>query len=490
MKSDGITDLREILVKGTSLRLRPVLMTALVASLGFLPMALSNGAGAEVQRPLATVVIGGLLIATFLTLFVLPIIYGISEQGFKMKFSNTKITLIVCLFFASNSSAQNKISIKAAVDSAIANNLVLRSDRLALAYNSALVKTANNLPKTNLNFENGQINSSYIDQRFGLSQNIQFPQVYKRQKQLMEAYQQASQLQLNLSELDLKRQVYSNYYSLVYLLAKENVLLQSDSMYSAFLSRAETKYKLGETGNLEKSAAALQRQQIAIQLTEVQQDIAFKILSLKWLLNTTNDCLPNTDELMLQMPVLDSNLLTTHPQLAVLQQNLQISQSKSMLEKSRFLPDLQLSYSNMSMKGVGADNHFYSSNTRFQSMQVGVGIPIFVGAQKAAVKAAEIDKEIAANSFDIGQRTIAQQWTQAATKASNYKSIVDFYDSVGLQNSNNLKNSANRQLEAGEISYSDWVVLSNQSIAAQSHYLEMLRLYNEAAIELMYLMEK
>jgi len=490
LKSDGITDLREIVIKGTSLRLRPVLMTALVASLGFLPMALSNGAGAEVQRPLATVVIGGLLIATFLTLFVLPIIYGISEQGFKMKFSNAKITLIVCLFLASNSNAQNKISIKAAVDSAIANNLVLRSERLTLAYNSALVKTANNLPKTNLNFENGQINSAYIDQRFGLSQNIQFPQVYKRQRQLLEAYQQSSQLQLNLSELDLKRQVYSTYYSLVYLLAKENVLLQSDSMYSAFLSRAETKYKLGETGNLEKSAAALQRQQIAIQLTELQQDIAFKILSLKWLLNTTNDCLPNTDELMLQMPVLDSNLLTTHPQLTVLQQNLQISQSKSMLEKSRFLPDLQLSYSNMSMKGVGADNHLYSSNTRFQSMQVGVGIPIFIGAQKAVVKAAEIDKEIAANSFDIGQRTIAQQWTQAATKVSNYKAIVDFYDSIGLENSNNLKASANRQLEAGEISYSDWVVLSNQSIASQSHYLEMLRLYNEAVIELMYLMGK
>jgi cobalt-zinc-cadmium resistance protein CzcA len=121
---------------------------------------------------------------------------------------------------------------------------------------------------------------------------------------------------------------------------------------------------------------------------------------------------------------------------------------------------------------------------------LGIGIPLFVGAQKAALKAAEINKEIAANSFDIGQRTIAQQWSQSATKVSNYKSIVGFYDSIGLQNSNNLKASANRQLEAGEISYSDWVVLSNQSIAAQSHYLEMLRLYNEAVIELMYLMGK
>jgi cobalt-zinc-cadmium resistance protein CzcA len=142
------------------------------------------------------------------------------------------------------------------------------------------------------------------------------------------------------------------------------------------------------------------------------------------------------------------------------------------------------------MKGVGADNLFYSSNTRFQSMQIGVGIPIFIGAQRAAVKAAEINKEIAANSFEIGQKTIAQQWTQAATKVSNYKAIVDFYDSIGLENSNTLKASANRQLEAGEISYSDWVVLSNQSIAAQSHFLEMVRLYNESVIELMYLMGK
>jgi cobalt-zinc-cadmium resistance protein CzcA len=56
-------------------RLRPVLMTALVAALGFMPMAISSGAGAEVQRPLATVVIGGLITATLLTLLVLPLLY-------------------------------------------------------------------------------------------------------------------------------------------------------------------------------------------------------------------------------------------------------------------------------------------------------------------------------------------------------------------------------------------------------------------------------
>jgi heavy metal efflux system protein len=73
-------DLKQIVMQGTKVRLRPVLMTAFVASLGFFPMAVSNGAGAEVQRPLSTVVIGGLLIATFLTLFVLPVLYMSFEK--------------------------------------------------------------------------------------------------------------------------------------------------------------------------------------------------------------------------------------------------------------------------------------------------------------------------------------------------------------------------------------------------------------------------
>jgi cobalt-zinc-cadmium resistance protein CzcA len=75
------SSIKKIVVEGTKLRLRPVLMTAFVASLGFLPMAFSNGSGAEVQKPLATVVIGGLLVATFLTLFILPVLYIVFEKG-------------------------------------------------------------------------------------------------------------------------------------------------------------------------------------------------------------------------------------------------------------------------------------------------------------------------------------------------------------------------------------------------------------------------
>jgi cobalt-zinc-cadmium resistance protein CzcA len=80
LRDEGKT-LDEAIRLGAISRLRPVLMTALVASMGFIPMALATGTGAEVQRPLATVVIGGILSSTALTLLILPILYGLAHQG-------------------------------------------------------------------------------------------------------------------------------------------------------------------------------------------------------------------------------------------------------------------------------------------------------------------------------------------------------------------------------------------------------------------------
>lgn len=82
-------DLYLAIVEGAIVRLRPILMTALVASLGFIPMALNTGIGAEVQRPLATVVIGGIISSTILTLFVLPVLYQwVHGSGSSKQLSN------------------------------------------------------------------------------------------------------------------------------------------------------------------------------------------------------------------------------------------------------------------------------------------------------------------------------------------------------------------------------------------------------------------
>lgn len=89
---EGGHSVRDAVVEGTLTRLRPKLMTALVASLGFVPMAIATGAGAEVQRPLATVVIGGVVTTTFLTLLVVPVLYEWLERKTKPKPKQTEPT--------------------------------------------------------------------------------------------------------------------------------------------------------------------------------------------------------------------------------------------------------------------------------------------------------------------------------------------------------------------------------------------------------------
>jgi len=88
LRAEG-KSVKESVLKGSLTRLRPVLMTAFVASLGFIPMAIATGAGAEVQRPLATVVIGGIISSTLLTLIVLPVLYiwfeSKREKGIELK---------------------------------------------------------------------------------------------------------------------------------------------------------------------------------------------------------------------------------------------------------------------------------------------------------------------------------------------------------------------------------------------------------------------
>src|SRR5690606_14559837 len=99
LKEEGKLHIDDIIKKGSIRRIRPIFLTASTDILGFLPMAISASAGAEVQRPLATVVIGGMLTSTLLTLIVLPILYKFAESGIKkVKLSKPAIGVFSVLF--------------------------------------------------------------------------------------------------------------------------------------------------------------------------------------------------------------------------------------------------------------------------------------------------------------------------------------------------------------------------------------------------------
>jgi len=481
----GYTNLKRIVIMGTKTRLRPVLMTASVASLGFLPMALSTGEGAEVQRPLATVVIGGLLIATFLTLFVLPILYMLTHR--KIAVNKKLVAMLVVLFAFSfqEMNAQTPITLQQAIDTALANNLSVKNERLRNEYHQKLIKSGTAIPVTDVFGEYGQINGIYNDTRFGISQTINFPTVYKRQKELLTEEWKSSLLNTDVQEAQLKKQVSQVFYTLVYLHHKRELLQKTDTLFAEFLNKATLRFKAGESNVLEKTTAENQRGQMALQLLQLEKDWEIVQLQFQLLLNTEKDFVPMEDA-DLGIPFLenDSSLLTSHPEIQFLKQQQQIANAVTKSEQSKLLPDLSFGYNLMGMRGMGPDDKLYNSTPQFHSIQIGLGIPVFTGSQKAKINAAKINENIAANEYEWKLKNFENAYHSAFMEYQKFEEMVRYFENTALKNAATITETAEKQFLNGDINYLEWVLLINQAIVIQSDYIEAVKNLNNALAEL------
>ncbi len=491
LKAEGWTDLNKIVLMGTKIRLRPVLMTAFVASLGFLPMALSNGAGAEVQRPLATVVIGGLLIATFLTLFVLPILYILFEKttgSQKVKKNSATIGLVIFLFLSGSASiAQQPIKLQTAIDTALKNNLLVKNQTLLAEYHKQLKNTAWDIPQTSIGAEYGNINSRYHDNRFGLAQNFSFPTVYSRQKTLYSEDFKGYILQIDLKKAEITRAVRQAYYGLLFLKEKRQLLLKIDSLYLGFFEKTQQRFSSGESNVIEITSAQMQRGQISIQLNQLETEERLLLLEFQLLLNSNSKFVPEDIGFKMKDSFSASTMNLQHPALKILDQQKQVSIASRRLEKSKLLPSLSLGYSNMTMLGTGSDNTTYSYSTRFQSGQIGLGIPLFSGSQRARIKAAGINQLIAENVYNSELNKLGAEFQEALTSFQNFTKTAEYYENTALSNAKTIIETANRQFLNGDINYLDWVMLTNQAISIQNDYLNVISNLNSVMIHLHYL---
>jgi len=493
LKSEGMTDLHRIVLMGTKVRLRPVLMTAFVASLGFLPMALSNGAGAEVQRPLATVVIGGLMIATFLTLFVLPILYVLFEKGIKLNpFGKKAVLLVVFGFFSLNSTyAQTPITLQKAMETALKNNYSIKSERLKSDYQQKIIKTATNIAPVNITCDYGQFNSVYNDTRFGIAQSFNFPTVYSRQKKLYTEEWKTSALNVILKEAELKREVTKTFYILVHLNEKEKLLMKSDTIFAQFLKKSELRFNKGESNILEKTTADTQRGTIKMQLLQLREEKELVQSQFQLLLNSDGELVPKAETLKLVLDeTIDSTMVAQHPYLTLLEQQKKVSSVATKLERSKVLPNLILGYNTTSITGTGADNVFYDKSNRFQSAQFGIGIPLLGGYQKAKIAASKVGETLSQNELEKEKQLLQKQFKATLNQYNTSIEKLSYYEKTALPNAEIIIKTANLQFLNGEINYLDWVVLINQSIAIKSNYIDTILAHNESVAQLNYLTSK
>ncbi len=486
IKQTGETDLKTIVLEGTKIRLRPVLMTAFVASLGFLPMALSNGSGAEVQKPLATVVMGGLLIATLLTLFVLPILYMMFEKGIKI--TNKKknmipmVAVLMCALCAQQTTAQTPLTIEKAIEIATENSLTLKNERLNSEYLQRLTKTAYDIPNTNFGTELGQFNSTLFDVKLGVSQNIKMPSVYKKQKQLLQEEAKIGIYNEALLKKELVTEISALFYEMIYLKEKEKLLNRLDTLFKTFLEKSELRLKAGETNVLEKATAENQLRQIKLQTIEVKNEYLILQKQLKMRLKTDADVVPTstTYKMVFEDNKIDKNWTAAQPSIKRMEQTLNINKAQQEVEKSKKSPELLGGLYLQSYR----TNIVNQANAMGLYAQLGVGIPLLNKSIQHKLEAMKVDNQIAENKLEIEKQRLQNEYQQWIDEYNKSKAIVLYYETDVLKNINLVVKTANIKFENGDINYLEWVLLMNQNTELENNYIEAIHRMNKIVIYL------
>jgi cobalt-zinc-cadmium resistance protein CzcA len=498
-------ELMAAVLQGTRTRLRPVLMTALVASLGFLPMALSGSAGAEVQRPLATVVIGGLLTATFLTLFILPILYIYIEKRLERRGQiGYVLGLLICfgvLGMPQTVKAQKVetpprvLSITEAISEGLAQNLGVKSGFYQVALDQSMLKTAVDVPKTDLSWMGGQYNSTRFDHNFTVNQNVPNPVVSKRKRALLEAQVSSSESNLVITKANLIRAIKTTYYEWMLFHQKEGLLREEMERMGQFVAAAKLRFNTGETNQLELSMVESQTGDIEARLIQNNSEKIRLQHQLALLLNSKDAIIPDistTQKWDIAQKLSEERQVGSNPLIQYLRSELNISQKSLELEKASLLPEFSVGYFNQSLIGTTNESgtETYGGWKRFQGAQIGVAIPIFNKASKARIQAAGIRSMLIENELAKSQVTLENQWKQGVELYNRSRLSLDLYETKTLKLSVQIRATATKAYAAGEIGYIEYAEGLSRALSVQDTYLDLLGEYNQAAIQIEFLLDQ
>jgi cobalt-zinc-cadmium resistance protein CzcA len=498
LKKEGMTDILEIIKTGTSVRLRPVIMTAMVASLGFLPMALSNGSGAEVQKPLATVVIGGLISATLLTLLVLPILYYWFEKIRPKTKVGTNVLAVILLLFVSNFtfSQQREISLEQAIEEGVRNNKNIIVSSFQIDYQKQYKKTLFEIPKTNINLMAGQYNSiQKKDNNINISQSIPFPTLFSANASLGESLIKESELKMAITKNELIHQIKQTYFYLQFLNDQELNLLKQDSIYNGLVKSATLKYKTGEGTMLEQLSSETKRNEVINLLEQNKQNKERYLISLQTLIGST-DAVKITSKWQIEESLTlfdDKNAITENPALSYIQQQIATAESQKKVELAKGLPDITVGYFNQTLIGnqtINGQDTYFSGDKRFQGFQLGVAIPLFYNSYNAKLKTSELSKQVATSNYDAYQTNLQGEYQQAVQEYLRNKNNLEYYKQSAIPNADIILTNSQKAYMQGEISYAEFLLNMNIANEIKEKHLSALLQYNLSISNLNFLIGK
>ena len=486
LKEQGMTDMRELILKATKERLRPVLLTAASTMVGFLPMAFSTSAGAEVQRPLATVVIGGLVTSTMLTMIMLPILFYIfnTKNPFGKLRAPKKAIAVFLLFFLAGSTysfAQEhetqKLTLEQAIDYTLKNNPAIQNATLNIESAKKQKQGILNFDPTEFSYQNGQINSDLIDYSFEINQNFGSLLTHYQTGKLVNQNISLSKKEFAITNKEIIAQTKIAWYKWIYLINQYKIKQEQASLYKEFMRIAQLKHELGESNLLEQIFAETEYASSKNELLKQMEQLIIAENNLKQIMNLDGDFIPESDSLFIyELPAgTNPNERFSSSVLSGYYENLyNIENVKYNIERSRFFPEISAGYFNQQIDNVGG----------FSGWSVGLSMPLWFLPQNSKVQIAKIEKEKAMNTFEYQKFNIEKEIENLVIQLDQLQNDLIYYHENALKKAKLLRLTAQAQFEKEEIEYQEFMQSIRAAYDIDLAYLETLYNYNTIAIKL------
>ena len=272
---------------------------------------------------------------------------------------------------------------------------------------------------------------------------------------------------------------------------QHKLLKEADSLFSNANQKSKLRFEAGETDLVQYKDIALQKSQIGFQLKDLEIKQFELISKFNLLMQSKEKYIPDYTDVTNDIVYAEiKSAIDNHPQLNTLKQQLQIAQSKTKLEKNSLLPELHFGYYSTTIRGTGADNNFYDGGARFNSLQFGIGLPLFFNTQQAKIRAAKVQELIYQEQFDYEKQVLT---TQIETTIARYKisyEKINYYQTALLTDNNLMIDNATKKFALGEINYLEWAMLMQHAIQTKKNYTDAIYEINLCINELNYLTSK
>lgn len=488
LNEKGMPNMRELILTGTRDRLRPVMLTAAAAAMGFIPMAFSSGSGAEVQRPLATVVIGGLITSTMLTMIALPLLFEIFNNVIGIRFRPLRfirskpltIGLILILSSLTSFGQIKELSLDEAISLALENNKELISFSLKVKENEALQRTAFSFDKTLVFYgydENNIAENGYPLKVIGVEQNFNFPSTYIRQNKANIISTSIAEAELNRQRQILTKKVSQSYNEILYILNKQKYYFTIDSLYRNLNNGVDLSYNLGDLSQLDMLNARAKQHQIQIIVQQLKHDLDIAYQKLHALVQYDSTFIvPKQDLLLIQVNESNPKLNTGF---VIMKMQTDYQNALLNVEKSKLLPDINMSYFNGTNQFTGSKN--------YQGFQVGLGLPLLFRGQAARINANKISITVNKNLQENYLTALNTKYNQLKIEIMKYREYIDSYNTSGRLLSEEIIRSSLMSYKIGEIDFFRFVMSVENALILTLDYFENVAKYNQVALEINYL---